>query len=65
MIYREALGEEAARGMGGDDGCFKVQGVHECSEIRRKIIEAVPLRWVAGIPVARCVRAKARVDAGR
>lgn len=48
MIYREALGEEAARGMGGDDGCFKVQGVHECCEIRRKSSKRYPSAgWLA------------------
>jgi hypothetical protein len=51
VIYCKALGDEAACGMGGDDDCFKFQGVHECREIRREIMVAVPLRGVAGIPV--------------
>ncbi|HYZ10379.1 MAG TPA: hypothetical protein VE962_00620, partial [Actinomycetota bacterium] len=51
VIYRKALGEEAARGMGGDDCSFKFQGVHECCDIRREVMKPVAVGWVAGIPV--------------
>ncbi|HZA27693.1 MAG TPA: hypothetical protein VE915_08660 [Actinomycetota bacterium] len=52
VINREALGEEPARGMRGDDRRFQMESVHERCHVRREIMETVTLRRVARIAVA-------------